>query len=359
MFRPFPFLLSFLLTAVPLAAQVSRNDLDDIERHRKPRQAVNVLSTVDGPDSLPAPGRSLIGTWDFLDEEERMQDEADVPSADTPAAGGTAFLPDSIAVRLGVLPAELRLPYDDILSDYIRDYMVTHRHSMQRILGKYFHYENSFRPVFARYGVPEDITALCIVESALNPTAVSRAGAAGTWQLMPMTAMHLGLTCDGTVDERLDAVRSTEAAARYLAQAYKRFGNWPLAIASYNCGPGAVEQAIRKAGTDEFWPVFRFLPYETRGYMPAFTAVLYALWWHESHGLTVRKYSPAPVKRYRIREQVTLREVSAASGCPLDELERLNPQYLKGIIPKRANGYILTIPSKYATRFENHGGQHR
>lgn len=348
----FLFLLSFPLAA---HAQLGRNDLDDIERHRKPRQAVSVLSTVDGPDSLPAPGRTLIGSWDFLDAEERMQDEAEEIPGEIQRDYGETFLPDSIAIRLGVLPAKLRLPYDDVLSDYILNYMVTHKRSLQRVLGKYFLQENAFRQVFERYGVPGDITALSIVESALNPTAVSRAGAAGTWQLMPMTAMHLGLTCDSTVDERFDPVRSTEAAARYLAQAYRRFGNWPLAIASYNCGPGAVEQAIRRAGTDEFWPVYQYLPEETRGYMPAFTAVLYALWWHDKHGMSVTRQTPPAVKRYRIKEQTTFRAVSALSGCPVEELQRLNPQYIKGVIPKRTIGYILTLPSRYAKQFENSG----
>ena len=131
------------------------------------------------------------------------------------------------------------------------------------------------RAVFERRGLPEDLTLLAAVESAMNPRALSKAGARGMWQLMPATARRFGLRCDGLVDDRLDYRRSTEAAACYLERAYARYGDWRLAISSYNCGYAAVDRAITRAGSREYWDIYRFLPFETRGYFPAFAATLF------------------------------------------------------------------------------------
>lgn len=337
-------LLPACLTAL---AQVSQSDLEGLERHRKPQRTVSVLQSIDDAQDTSRWDSSLIGTWDFLDEEERV---ADGGSSDT----GLGADRTTMRGRVSSLPAELLIPYTDGLETQIENYVVRHAGALRGILGRYEHYERAFRSAFAAQGIPEDLTALAIVESAMNPLARSRAGATGMWQFMPEAARNYGLRCDYVVDERLDPYRSADAAAKYLRNAYQRFGDWPLAISSYNCGAANVERAILLAGgSTDFWDIYPYLPSETKGYMPAFIAALYTVHFHSLHGIEPKPYSEGAVSNFRITRNMTYKEIMRATGITQKELVSLNPQYLTGAIPGQERNYILRLPKKYATLFKD------
>lgn len=339
-------LLSFCL---PVSGQVRQSDLEDIERHRKPQRTVPVLQSIDEPMDTSRWDYDRIGTWDFLDEEERVADD----SAEMEEVPVPSFDPTTLRGRIESLPEELTIPYNEYLEKQVENYVINHAGALRGIIGKYRHYETAIRTAFARHGIPDDLTALAIVESAMNPLAMSRAGARGMWQFMPETARTYGLRCDYSVDERLDPYRSADAAARYLKAAYARFGDWALAISSYNCGPGAVESAIIRAGSTDFWSVYPYLPSETKGYMPAFVAALYSLEYHDLHGITPRPYGEGKISNFRITRNMTFKEIIRATGIPAKELTRLNPQYLGGTIPGAQKSYVLRLPAKYSKLFKD------
>ena len=341
-------LLPACLTAL---AQVSQADLEGLERHRKPQRTVSVLQSIDDAQDTSRWDSSLIGTWDFLDEEERA---ADGGIEEIEEEEGLQADRTTMQGRVAMLPAELLIPYNDALERQIANYVVRHAGALRGILGKYAHYERAFRSAFASQGIPEELTALAIVESAMNPLARSNAGATGMWQFMKDAAKTYGLRCDYVVDERLDPYRSADAAAKYLRHAYQRFGDWPLAISSYNCGAANVERAIALAGgSTAFWDVYPYLPSETKGYMPAFIAALYTIRFHSLHGIEPRPYSEGAVSNFRITRNMTYKEIIRATGIEQKELVRLNPQYLTGAIPGGERNYILRLPKKYATLFKD------
>lgn len=337
-------LLAFLS---PSHAQVSRGDLEGLERHRKSREDITVLQTLDGPPATPAGPTSLIGTWDFLDADSESA-SAD-GRTEPPAPSLTA---DALKERVAILPEELQVPWNDQLEQQINDYVVRHRRQLGAVLGKWEYYDTYFRPVFLRHGLPEGLTALSIVESAMDPLAVSRAGAAGIWQFMPETSRRYGLRCDTDVDERFDPYKATEAAAAYLKKAYRRYGDWPLAISSYNCGAASVDRAIALAGTTDYWEVYKYLPSETKGYFPAFVAALYSILYHKEHGITPGNYTEGDIVSFRIQKKMRFWEVIAATGMPWGEVAKLNPQYRTGLIPGDEKAYTLRIPRKYAKKFK-------
>ena len=187
----------------------------------------------------------------------------------------------------------------------------------------------------------------------MNPTAVSRAGAKGMWQFMYSTAKLYGLHIDSFVDERLDPVKSAHAAAEYLKDSYRIFGDWNLAIASYNCGAGNVNRAIRRSGGKRnFWDIYPYLPRETRGYVPAFVGALYTMTYYKEHGIVPENVEiPAHIDTFHINKMLHFKQVSALTGVPEEELKNLNPQYRHEIVPGNDREYILRIPYQYANNF--------
>lgn len=204
-----------------------------------------------------------------------------------------------------------------------------------------------------RYGVPEELKYLSIVESAMNPRATSRVGAAGLWQFMYSTGKQYGMEVNSVVDERRDVYKSTVAAARYLRDLYGVFGDWTLAIAAYNCGPGNITKAMaRSGGKRDFWEIYWKLPRETRGYIPAFIAVVYVMNYYELHGLHATRLNlPLRCDTVMVREEMLLCHVSEVTGVELEELRTLNPQYRKDFIPAREEGYSLCLPLTRVERF--------
>lgn len=265
-------------------------------------------------------------------------------------------VPDSVYIaRIKEMNSFITLPYNDIVKGYIIKYSEKMTGAMEKILGLCEYYMPIFQEVFDRYNMPEELRAMAIIESAMNPRAESRVGAKGMWQFMYHTGKMYGLHVDSFVDERMDPVKSADAAARYLMDAYNIFGDWNLAIASYNCGAGNVNKAIKRSGSRKFWDLWPYLPRETRGYGPAFVGALYTTKYYKEHGLKPQATQMPPVvDTFRIKKMLHLKQVSELTGAPLELLKELNPQYKHEIIPGNERTYILRIPFQYTNAFIEH-----
>lgn len=257
-------------------------------------------------------------------------------------------LPDSVIQRrLRSLHTVIPLTYNSEVRNFIRFYLkhMSTRLDVMLTLCEYYH--PLFEETLNRYGVPEELKYLTIVESAMNPDATSRVGAAGLWQFMYSTGKLYDLEVNSVVDDRRDPYKSTVAAARHIKDLYKVFGDWELAIAAYNCGAGNVNKAIARSGGQRgFWHIYPNLPRETRGYIPAFVAVIYVMNYYEEHGLRPSRISmPVRSDTVMLHNDVLLCHVAQATGMEMDELHTLNPQYRAGYIPASTTPYPLCLPS--------------
>ena len=255
-------------------------------------------------------------------------------------------LPDSVfKARLQALPYVVEVPYNVVVRNYILRYIKRSPRQLASIQRRAEYYFPIFEDIFARYGLPYELCYLAVIESALNPQAHSPMGAAGLWQIMPSTGKKYGLEINSLVDERLDPVRSTEAACRFLGALYNIFGDWNLVIAAYNCGPGNVNKAIHRAGGKrDFWSIYVYLPKETRGYLPIFVAATYAMNYASLHGICPAE----PLATMRTDTIMTsqrqhLKQISANLDIDIAELRRLNPQYARDILPG-GKTYSLCLP---------------
>ena len=255
--------------------------------------------------------------------------------------------------RLADMNSFITLPFNETVRNYIILYSEKMPTKMSSMLALSQYYFPIFEEIFDRYGLPKELKYMAVIESAFNPVAVSRAGAKGMWQFMYNTAKMYRLTINSFVDERLDPVKSADAAARYMRDAYRIFGDWNLAISSYNCGSGNVNKAMRRSGSREFWPVYNYLPRETRGYVPAFVGAMYAFTYYREHGLVPETDSmPVQVDTFHIRRMLHFQQVSALTGVSVEMLKKLNPQYVHDIVPGTAKEeYVLRLPYQYTSKF--------
>ena len=291
---------------------------------------------------------SLLNIW-YAHRKAYAEDDMNLDSVKF-----ASNVPDEVYIeRIKKMNSFITLPYNEIVRNYIIMYSEKMPERMGYMLGMCRYYMPIFEEIFNRYDMPEELKAMTIIESAMNPLAVSRVGAKGMWQFMYSTAKHYGLHIDSFVDERLDPVKSAEAAAQYLQDAYEIFGDWNLAIASYNCGAGNVNKAIRRSGGKrDFWSIWPFLPRETRGYVPAFVGALYTMTYYKEHGIKPQDVGmPVAVDTFCINKQLHLKQISELTGAPLDELKNLNPQYRHEIIPGNEREYILRMPYNYTNSF--------
>lgn len=256
--------------------------------------------------------------------------------------------------RLQKLPTVIEMPFNQIVRQYIEMYADRRAELVEKMLSLSLYYNPIFEDALERHGLPNELKYLPIVESALNPNAVSRAGAAGLWQFMPSTATGEGLEVNSLIDERRDPIKSSDAAATLLSKFYDIFQDWNLVLAAYNCGPGNVNKAIKNSGgKTDFWEIYPYLPKETRGYVPAFIAATYIMNNFGLHGISPAvARAPIVTDTVHVTDRVHFKQISDVMGLTMEELRILNPQYRQDVIPGNIKPYILILPSIQAYCFK-------
>ena len=305
------------------------------------------------PDTAVISRDSLLSLW----YQQRDLNLMEIEPSDIDTIEMVSDIPDSVYIsRLQKLNPYISVPYNRIIRNHIVYYTQKMPEKMERILGLATYYIPIFEEIFDQYDMPLELTAMAVIESALNTKAVSRARAKGMWQFMYSTAKRYGLTINSYVDERFDPIASAHAAARYLRDSYLIFGDWSLAIASYNCGAGNVNKAIRRSGgSKDFWEIYPYLPRETRGYVPSFFAALYAMKYYKEHNLTP-EFIPMPphTDTIKVNKMLHFEQIAHFTGASIEELRTHNPQYLHDIIPGTEKEYILQLPYQYTGAFIDH-----
>lgn len=292
------------------------------------------------PESLDADIDSLLRTWHvqyFAKKDDYCHDDEE-----------NVYFPDSIyQQRLERLPRVISLPYNKVVRDCIDLYADRKRDLVRYMLGMADFYFPLIEQVLDEYGLPIELKYLAVVESALNPVALSRVGACGLWQFMLPTGKSYGLEINSLVDERRDPVKATRAACKYFKDMYAIYGDWNLVLASYNCGPGNVNKAIRRSGgKKDFWDIFPFLPKETRSYVPLFIAANYVMNYYCDHNLCPMQTSlPLATDTVMVNNALHFQQVSDMLHIDVETLRALNPQYKRDIIPGNTEPSVLKLPA--------------
>ena len=261
---------------------------------------------------------------------------------------------DSIYIdRLQRIPAIIEMPYNDIVRKFIDTYTVRLRQKVAFMLSANNFYMPIFEEALDLYDLPLELKYLPVIESALNPMATSPQGAAGLWQFMLRTGQAYGLKVNSLVDERRDPIKSSRAAARYLKDLYDIYHDWNLVLAAYNCGPGTINKAIRRAGGEtDFWNLYNFLPQETRGYVPAFIAANYIMTYYCEHYISpMEMRMPESTDTVHVSRPLNLNQVAEVCQINIDELRALNPEFRKDIVPGNEKTYALRLPTHIVSSF--------
>ena len=315
-------------------------------------QTANVLdiknsitdSNIVYPETFESDTQKLLEGWymkNYTAFDDRYKRVADTPCDDA-----------TMRQRLAKLPTLIELPFNQIVRSYIDRYTQKGRAQVTALLGLSLYYNPIFEQALEEQGLPLELKYLPVIESGLNPNAVSKHGATGLWQFMIQTGKGLGMEVNTLVDERRDPYVSSRMAAKYLKDLFNLYGDWSLAIAAYNCGPGAVNKAIRRAGGDpkshDFWSIYNYLSPETRGYFPMFIAANYVMNYYPQHGISpVIPTKPLVTDTIHVGEQIHFNQISAVLDIPVDELRVLNPQFRNDIIPgSPEKKYTLILPSQ-------------
>lgn len=263
---------------------------------------------------------------------------------------------DSVYIdRLSRIPSIMEMPYNDIVRKLIDLYAGKLRKNVSYMLGASNFYMPIFEEALDVYDIPQELKYLPVIESALNPSAVSRAGASGLWQFMIGTGKIYGLESNSLIDERRDPIKSTWAAARYLRDLYTIYQDWNLVIAAYNCGPGNINKAMRRAnGEKDYWAIYNYLPKETRGYVPAFIAANYIMTYYCDHNICPMETTlPASTDTIQINKELHFEQISDICGINVEQIRSLNPQYKRDIVPGNTKSCTLRLPRNYISTFIN------
>lgn len=265
-------------------------------------------------------------------------------------------VPDSLLrERLAQVQKSIPLNYHKAVQEYIDLFVFKRPAYVKTMLERMPLFFPLYERMLKQYGLPDELKYLSIVESALDPRAVSRAGAGGLWQIMPGTGRDLRLYQDEYVDERMDPVKATEAACKYLRDLYNIFGDWELSMAAYNCGPGAVKRAMRRSGGDTFYTIYDALPKETRGYVPLFVTFTYLMNYAHEHGIVAETYEyPIPHDTIQVSGYFNLETFARQSTMPLADLRKMNPAINSTILPEYTNRYSLRVPREQYNYFAAH-----
>jgi membrane-bound lytic murein transglycosylase D len=255
--------------------------------------------------------------------------------------------------RLQRIPSVMEMPYNDVVRKFIDRYAVRLRASVSYMLGAANFYMPIFEEALEMYNLPLELKYLPVIESALSPTATSRVGAAGLWQFMLATGKQYGLEVNSLVDERRDPIKSTYAAARYLRDLYKIYDDWNLVIAAYNYGPQNINKAIHRAGgVKDYWAIYKYLPRETQGYVPAFIAANYIMTYYCEHNICpMRTQIPAKSDTIVVNRDVHFKQIAAVTGIRIEELRSLNPQYRRDIVNGSTQPSVIRLPQTYVNAF--------
>ena len=298
------------------------------------------------PEAIDADVDSLLHSWHvryFSKTEEYCHDDEE-----------NVYFPDSIYIeRLERLPRVITLPYNNIVRDCIDLYAERRRDLVRYMLGMADFYFPIIEQILDEHGLPIELKYLAVVESALNPVALSRVGAAGIWQFMLPTGKSYGLEINSLIDERRDPVKATHAACRYFEDMYAIYKDWNLVLAAYNCGPGNVNKAIRRSGgKTDFWEIFPYLPRETRSYVPLFIAANYIMTYHCEHNLCALQTSlPLATDTVVVNRSLHLEQVSDLLQVDMPTLRALNPQYKRDIVPGNVRPLVLKLPAERTYAF--------
>lgn len=292
------------------------------------------------PESLDSDIDSLLHSWHvqyFTKREDYCHDDDE-----------NVYFPDSVyACRLASLPRIIPMPYNNVVRDCIDLYTERRRNLVRYMLGMADYYFPIIEEVLDKHGLPIELKYLAVVESALNPVALSRVGACGLWQFMLPTGKQYGLTINSLVDDRRDPVKATEAACAYFKDMYAIYKDWSLVMASYNCGPGNVNKAIKRSGgKTNFWDIFPYLPKETRSYVPLFIAANYVMNYYCDHNLCPLETNlPLATDTIHVNKMLHLQQVSEVLQVDLEQLRALNPQYKRDIVPGNTGDAVLRLPA--------------
>lgn len=299
-------------------------------------------SIADLPESFDYNIDSLLSQW--YSSNHVIYDSECIESSINPVFSDSVY-----AERLSSLPTIIEMPYNYYTKNAIDAYMQRSRKVLAYSIGMFPVYDNIFTSALLKYNLPIELRYLPIVESALRPRAYSKMGAAGLWQFIYSTGKNYGLAVNSLIDDRYNVIKETDAAARHLRDLYEIFGDWSLAISAYNCGPGNVTKAItRSGGKKTFWEIYSYLPRETRGYLPAFIAVNYAMSYYKEHGICpIEPIVSQTIDTIHITKNTHFEQIIHFTGISKEELQNLNPQYMTDVIPGSYKTCSLTLPSDY------------
>ncbi len=319
-------------------------DIDDDDEEEEEED--EVTDDIDLPAGMEEEMDSLLNEWNnknYLIPEGDCIDTGVNPEFDR----------ETYIHRLQRLPNVIEMPYNDVVRHFIDQYTGRLRRSVSIILGASNFYMPIFEEALEAYQLPLELKYLPVIESALNPQAVSHAGAVGLWQFMITTGKQYGLEVTSLIDERRDPIKSSYAAAHYLKDLYDIFGDWTLAIASYNCGPGNVRKAISRAGgSKDYWQIYPYLPKETRGYVPAFIAANYIMTYYCDHNICPASAQlPAATDTVMVNRNLHADQVIALCNISAEALRALNPQYRTSLIPGDSHACALRLPNASMTAF--------
>ena len=256
------------------------------------------------------------------------------------------FTYEEVAGRIEKMELDMEFELNDRVFSFIQYFTVRNREYMKMVLARKEQFFPMYEETMKAHGMPVEIQHLSIIESGLDPKIKSRVGAMGLWQFMPATGREYGMQVNPDIDDRMDPEKSTEAAAKYLKALYKMFGNWEVALAAYNCGPGNVRKAIRNSGgKNTFWGIYDYLPKETRSYVPQFQAMLYILNHLEEHNLHLEEPSyPMEYEQLNFDKPFNLKTLASLTAVCLKDLEKLNPSIKQGKVPESHRAMSIRIP---------------
>lgn len=333
---------SIIFLLLVAASQVKAQSVDVVIRENGTERK----ESIDLPKSMTYPLDSLLNDW-------KAKNYIDL-GKDCSTAEVNPVFSDSVYIdRLSRIPTVMEMPYNAIVRRFIDMYAGRLRNQVSFMLSACNFYMPIFEEALDAYGLPLELKYLPVIESALNPSAVSRAGASGLWQFMIGTGKIYGLESNSLVDERRDPIKASWAAARYLKDLYDIYGDWNLVIAAYNCGPGTINKAIRRAnGETDYWKIYNYLPRETRGYVPAFIAANYVMTYYCDHNICPMETNiPVSTDTVKVNKNLHFEQIADICNVPLEQIKSLNPQYKKQIIPGNSKPYTLRLPIEAISTF--------